>query len=165
MLWKSNTVWICFLIFAVISELIHHSAAGSSGGAAVNMPLIQVIVPQIMNLKAQLMDSSKVLYHLLFLGLRWIPMASHAWVIGIWWFFPVFFYFYFQDEEDVKAIARLFADMGDSYVELIAAGIYHFPLLKLVILPAFCFLWFVSLLISSKCCWMSLVVSPWIIPL
>ncbi|XP_044485028.1 transportin MOS14-like isoform X2 [Mangifera indica] len=69
----------------VISELIHHSAAGSSGGAAVNMPLIQVIVPQIMNLKAQLMDSSK-------------------------------------DEEDVKAIARLFADMGDSYVELIAAG-------------------------------------------
>ncbi|XP_031250854.1 transportin MOS14-like [Pistacia vera] len=69
----------------VISELIHYSAAGSSGGAAVNMPLIQVIVPQIMNLKAQLTDSSK-------------------------------------DEEDVKAIARLFADMGDSYVELIAAG-------------------------------------------
>lgn len=27
-----------------------------------------------------------------------------------------------QDEEDVKAIARLFADMGDSYVELIATG-------------------------------------------
>ncbi|MCH94429.1 transportin-3-like, partial [Trifolium medium] len=26
------------------------------------------------------------------------------------------------DEEDVKAIARLFADMGDSYVELIATG-------------------------------------------
>ncbi|XP_044477067.1 transportin MOS14-like [Mangifera indica] len=69
----------------VISELIHYSAAASSGGAAVSMPLIQVIVPQIMNLKAQLTDSSK-------------------------------------DEEDVKAIARLFADMGDSYVELIAAG-------------------------------------------
>ncbi|KAK3170493.1 hypothetical protein Dsin_032664 [Dipteronia sinensis] len=69
----------------VISELIHYSAAGSSGGAAVNMPLIQVIVPQIMSLKAQLSDSSK-------------------------------------DEEDVKAIARLFADMGDSYVELIANG-------------------------------------------
>lgn len=30
---------------------------------------------------------------------------------------------YFQDEEDVKAIARLFADMGDSYLELIANGI------------------------------------------
>ncbi|KAK4844659.1 hypothetical protein QYF36_022806 [Acer negundo] len=27
-----------------------------------------------------------------------------------------------SDEEDVKAIARLFADMGDSYVELIANG-------------------------------------------
>ncbi|XP_016903170.1 transportin MOS14-like [Cucumis melo] len=27
-----------------------------------------------------------------------------------------------QDEEDVKAIAQLFADMGDSYVELIATG-------------------------------------------
>ncbi|GKV14189.1 hypothetical protein SLEP1_g25094 [Rubroshorea leprosula] len=27
-----------------------------------------------------------------------------------------------MDEEDVKAIARLFADMGDSYVELIANG-------------------------------------------
>ncbi|CAK9184734.1 unnamed protein product [Ilex paraguariensis] len=49
------------------------------------MPLIQVIVPQVMNLKAQLRDPSK-------------------------------------DEEDVKAIARLFADMGDSYVELIATG-------------------------------------------
>ncbi|KAJ4712230.1 putative Transportin [Melia azedarach] len=69
----------------VISELIHYSAAGSSGGGDANMPLIQVIVPQIMSLKAQLADSSK-------------------------------------DEEDVKAIARLFADMGDSYVELIATG-------------------------------------------
>lgn len=27
-----------------------------------------------------------------------------------------------QDEEDVKAVARLFADMGDAYVELIATG-------------------------------------------
>ncbi|XP_022134835.1 transportin MOS14 [Momordica charantia] len=69
----------------VISELIHYSAAGSSSGLPVHMPLIQVIVPQVMNLKAQLRDSSK-------------------------------------DEEDVKAVARLFADMGDSYVELIATG-------------------------------------------
>ncbi|MFS7949970.1 putative armadillo-like helical protein [Helianthus anomalus] len=49
------------------------------------MLLIQVIVSQVMNLKPQLIDSSK-------------------------------------DEEDVKAIARLFADIGDSYVELIAPG-------------------------------------------
>ncbi|KAK2965912.1 hypothetical protein RJ640_005328, partial [Escallonia rubra] len=67
----------------VISELIHYTAARNSGGFSVQMPLIQLIVPQVMNLKAQLRDSSK-------------------------------------DEEDVKAIARLFADMGDSYVELIA---------------------------------------------
>uniref|UniRef100_A0A9I9ECK9 Uncharacterized protein n=1 Tax=Cucumis melo TaxID=3656 RepID=A0A9I9ECK9_CUCME len=30
-----------------------------------------------------------------------------------------------EDEEDVKAIARLFADMGDSYVELIATSTSH----------------------------------------
>ncbi|XP_010663227.1 transportin MOS14 isoform X2 [Vitis vinifera] len=69
----------------VVSELIHYTTAGSSGGASVQIPLIQVIVPQVMNLKVQLRDSSK-------------------------------------DEEDVKAIGRLFADMGDSYVELIATG-------------------------------------------
>ncbi|RXH76086.1 hypothetical protein DVH24_001665 [Malus domestica] len=69
----------------VISELIHYTAAGSSGGVSVQMPLIQVLVPQVMNLKGQLRDSSK-------------------------------------DEEDVKAITRLFSDMGDSYVELIATG-------------------------------------------
>ncbi|KAJ7945933.1 putative Transportin [Quillaja saponaria] len=69
----------------VISELIHYTTTGSSSGVSVHMPLIQVVVPQVMSLKAQLRDSSK-------------------------------------DEEDVKAIARLFADMGDSYVELIATG-------------------------------------------
>ncbi|XP_024022810.1 transportin MOS14 isoform X2 [Morus notabilis] len=69
----------------VISELIHYTAAGSFNGVPAHMPLIQVIVPQVMSLKAHLRDSSK-------------------------------------DEEDVKAIARLFADMGDSYVELIATG-------------------------------------------
>ncbi|KAL2646066.1 hypothetical protein AAZV13_05G029100 [Glycine max] len=68
----------------VISELIHYTTAGDIDVSA-NMPLIQVIVPHVMNLKAQLSDSTK-------------------------------------DEEDVKAIARLFADMGDSYVELIATG-------------------------------------------
>ncbi|KAK7265742.1 hypothetical protein RJT34_33365 [Clitoria ternatea] len=69
----------------VISELIHYTTAGNVDGVSTNMPLIQVIVPHVMNLKAQLSDSTK-------------------------------------DEEDVKAIARLFADMGDSYVELIATG-------------------------------------------
>ncbi|KAI8018791.1 Transportin MOS14 [Camellia lanceoleosa] len=69
----------------VISELIHYTAARNSGAVSAQMPLIQVIVPQVMSLKSQLRDSSK-------------------------------------DEEDVKAIARLFADMGDSYLELIASG-------------------------------------------
>ncbi|XP_076926427.1 transportin MOS14-like [Bidens hawaiensis] len=69
----------------VISELIHYTSSRNLDGFSVQMPLIQVIVPQVMNLKPQLRDSSK-------------------------------------DEEDVKAIARLFADMGDSYVELIATG-------------------------------------------
>ncbi|RID58908.1 hypothetical protein BRARA_F02169 [Brassica rapa] len=69
----------------VISELIHHTASPSSGGISAQTPLIQVIVPQILSLKAHLRDSSK-------------------------------------DEEDVKAIGRLFADVGDSYVELIATG-------------------------------------------
>ncbi|KAK9116972.1 hypothetical protein Sjap_015919 [Stephania japonica] len=69
----------------VISELIHYTASGTSGDVSAQMPLIQLLVPQVMSLKEQLKDSSK-------------------------------------DEEDVKAIARLFADMGDSYVELIATG-------------------------------------------
>ncbi|XP_075075681.1 transportin MOS14 isoform X2 [Nicotiana tabacum] len=69
----------------VISELIHYTAARNSGGVSSQLPLIQVIVPQVMNLKPQLRDPSK-------------------------------------DEEDIKAIARLFADMGDAYVELIATG-------------------------------------------
>ncbi|KAL3528279.1 hypothetical protein ACH5RR_007601 [Cinchona calisaya] len=69
----------------VISELIHYTAARYSDGVSSQLPLIQMIVPQVMNLKPQLRDPSK-------------------------------------DEEDVKAIARLFADMGDSYVELIATG-------------------------------------------
>lgn len=33
----------------------------------------------------------------------------------------------------MKAIARLFADMGDSYVELIATGIDYFNTLRLIL--------------------------------
>lgn len=47
---------------AVISELIHYTTSRESGGVQVQMPLIQAIVPQVMNLKAQLRDSSKVLH-------------------------------------------------------------------------------------------------------
>ncbi|OEL21061.1 Transportin MOS14 [Dichanthelium oligosanthes] len=69
----------------VTSELIHATVSHGSGTTAEQMPLIQLLVPQIMGLKEQLKDPSK-------------------------------------DEEDVKAIARLFADMGESYVDLIATG-------------------------------------------
>ncbi|RVX18664.1 Transportin MOS14 [Vitis vinifera] len=63
--WKEKFVlymyiFLCFY-FSVVSELIHYTTAGSSGGASVQIPLIQVIVPQVMNLKVQLRDSSKVL--------------------------------------------------------------------------------------------------------
>lgn len=51
----------------------------------------------------------------------------------LYFFFCLLKLFHFQDEEDVKAIGRLFADVGDSYVELIATGIlphfYYSPLL------------------------------------
>ena len=53
---------LLLLVFAVISELIHYTAARNSGGVAAQMPLIQVIVPQVMSLKAQLRDSSKVFF-------------------------------------------------------------------------------------------------------
>jgi transportin-3 len=49
-------------MFAVMSELIHYTTAGNSGGIPVQMPLIQVIVPQVMSLKEQLRDPSKVLH-------------------------------------------------------------------------------------------------------
>ncbi|KAG6485484.1 transportin MOS14-like [Zingiber officinale] len=67
------------------SELIRFTVSRSSGDISAQSPLIHVILPQVMSLREQLLDSSK-------------------------------------DEEDVKAIARLFAEMGDSYVDLIATG-------------------------------------------
>lgn len=51
-----------YLAFSVISELIHYSAARNLDGISVQMPLIQVLVPQVMNLKAQLRDPEKVSY-------------------------------------------------------------------------------------------------------
>lgn len=44
----------------MISELIHYTAVGNIDGVSTKMPLIQVIVPQVMNLKAQISDSTKV---------------------------------------------------------------------------------------------------------
>lgn len=63
-----------FVGFAVISELIHYTAARNSGGVVAQMPLIQVIVPQVMSLKSQLRDSSKVFYKVL-----WIFLSLVFW--------------------------------------------------------------------------------------
>ncbi|KAL1553522.1 hypothetical protein AAHA92_14186 [Salvia divinorum] len=45
---------------AVISELIHHTTVRNLDEVAAQMPLIQILVPRIMNLKPQLRDPSKV---------------------------------------------------------------------------------------------------------
>ena len=50
------------MIFTVISELIQYTTSRNSGGIFVQMPLIQVIVPQVMSLKEQLGDPSKVMH-------------------------------------------------------------------------------------------------------
>lgn len=47
---------------AVISELIHYTTVRNLDEVASQMPLIQVLVPRIMNLKPQLRDPSKVLH-------------------------------------------------------------------------------------------------------
>ena len=63
MVFELNILFPFFSFFiAVISELIHYTTSRESGGVQVQMPLIQVIVPQVMNLKAQLRDTSKVLH-------------------------------------------------------------------------------------------------------
>lgn len=53
---------------------------------------------------------------------HFLLIFSPSLLLPDWCFFCMCFCY--QDEEDVKAIARLFADMGDSYVELIATGPY-----------------------------------------
>lgn len=74
-------MWVCS--FAVISELIHYTAAGNTDGVSANMPLIQVIVPQVMNLKAQLSDSTKVntllISNLHVLGHERLPYSKAYW--------------------------------------------------------------------------------------
>ncbi|MED6148223.1 Transportin mos14 [Stylosanthes scabra] len=83
----------------VISELIHYTAAGGIDGVSANMPLVQVIVPKVMNLKTQLSDSTK--FNL---------FAYHC---TLYYSYNVIF---------SHLCSWLFADMGDSYVELIATG-------------------------------------------
>ncbi|CAL5372505.1 unnamed protein product [Camellia sinensis] len=108
----------------VISELIHYTAARNSGGVSAQMPLIQVIVPQVMSLKSQLRDSSKqrenrMTENKAYRKRRHRRKIKERFRVETKDDLSV-------DEEDVKAIARLFADMGDSYLELIASELRIF---------------------------------------
>ena len=63
----------------MISELIHYTTAGNIDGVSTNAPLIQVIVPHVMNLKSQLSDSTKVkrLPNLHYLGHEGLSIPKH----------------------------------------------------------------------------------------
>ncbi|GLJ30869.1 hypothetical protein SUGI_0613730 [Cryptomeria japonica] len=90
-----------------ICELIHYTETGSPGGLAEQMPLVQVLVPQIMGLRNRFSASLKVALM--------EKQGSQGGESGV-------DQAYIEDEEIVKAMARLFAEMGDCYVELIASG-------------------------------------------
>lgn len=89
-----------------ICELIRYTVYGSPGGLADQMPLVQVLVPQVMGLRNRFSASLKVAL---------MEKQGNQGESGI-------DQAYMEDDEIVKAMARLFAEMGDSYVELIASG-------------------------------------------
>eukprot|EP01018_Ginkgo_biloba_P002740 Gb_11037 [translate_table: standard] len=90
-----------------ICELIRYTVSGSPGGLAAQMPLVQVLVPQVMGLRNRFSVSLK--------GALREKQGNQGEESGM-------DQAYIEDEEIVKAMARLFAEMGDSYVELIASG-------------------------------------------
>uniref|UniRef100_A0A0D6R4R4 Uncharacterized protein n=1 Tax=Araucaria cunninghamii TaxID=56994 RepID=A0A0D6R4R4_ARACU len=90
-----------------ICELIHYTASASPGGLAEQMPLVQVLVPQIMGLRNRFSAALKVAL-MENQGIQGEESGTDQ--------------TYIEDEEVVKAMARLFAEMGDCYVELIASG-------------------------------------------
>ncbi|KAG6383468.1 hypothetical protein SASPL_156780 [Salvia splendens] len=97
---------------AVISELIHYTTVRNLDEVASQMPLIQVLVPRIMNLKPHLeihprsvivffKDDARERLEFEFSGLSLqLEVVSEG-----------LSFFQQKDEEDVKAVARLFADM------------------------------------------------------
>lgn len=90
-----------------ICELIRYTVYGSPGGLAGQMPLVQVLVPQVMGLRSRFSASLKVALM--------EKEGNQGGESGI-------DQAYMEDDEIVKGMARLFAEMGDSYVELIASG-------------------------------------------
>lgn len=88
-----------------ICELIHYTVYGSPGGLEEQMPLVQVLVPHVMGLRGR------------FLALLMVALiekeGNQGGESGI-------DQAYMEDDKIVKGMARLFAEMGNSYVELIA---------------------------------------------
>lgn len=90
-----------------ICELIRYTVFGSPDGLAEQMPLVQVLVRQVMGLRNRFSASLKVALM--------EKQGNQGGESGI-------DQAYMEEDETVKAMARLFAEMGDSYVELIASG-------------------------------------------
>ncbi|KAH9299652.1 hypothetical protein KI387_031334, partial [Taxus chinensis] len=82
-----------------VCELIRYTVSESFGGIQVQMPLIQVLVTHVMGLRPRFAASLKSAQAES--GLDQTNM---------------------EDEETVKGMARLFAEMGDAYAEMIATG-------------------------------------------
>lgn len=82
------------LITAVVSELIHYTTSGNSGGIPLQMPLIQVLVPRVMGLKEQLRDSSKVMHSITCLSAfnKTLEMFNHYLIV------LYELYFFIQDD-------------------------------------------------------------------
>lgn len=88
-----------------VCELIRFTKDGSSGLLAVNMPLVQLLVPKVIALRPRFSAAVKAAT-----AARRHQNDSSADVEEE------------EDEDVTKAMARLFAEMGEAYVELIAGG-------------------------------------------
>eukprot|EP01018_Ginkgo_biloba_P004333 Gb_28911 [translate_table: standard] len=86
-----------------ICELIRYTVSGSPGDIAAQMPLVQVLVPHVMGLRSRFTASLKIAQGNQGVGSGMGQTNS-------------------EDEEIVKGMARLFAEMGDAYAEMIATG-------------------------------------------
>lgn len=92
-----------------VTELIRFTVNGSPGGLAEQMLLVQVVVPRVMALRPRFSASLKISLAEKQIKLKGVSDASN--VEGDE-----------EDEEVMKGMAHLFAEMGESYVELIANG-------------------------------------------
>ncbi|MCO5614512.1 hypothetical protein L7F22_068795 [Adiantum nelumboides] len=92
-----------------VTELIRFTVSGSSGGLAEQMPLVQIILPHVMALRSRFAASLKIALADRQLQMKGIPHASDGEGEE-------------KDLEVMKGVAQLFAELGESYVDLIANG-------------------------------------------